>query len=273
MNLYPLETLPGTERRRLQARARRLEKRAQTLAGAGRMDEAIACQAELTDLRPNDPTAFFRLGLMYREVRRVEPALSALRRAADLSPEYRDPREALIATLLDSGRYQEIVSEGKKLVKLAPRSIFARDVLSLAYMQLGQTDKALRVVSELIWLDPSNPDHYLKRAMLLQQQGNVKNAVGEYTRVLEMAPEGSDAVSVAADALETIDDRQLQQILLLASDDHVFHWKAMHDPAEASLERGYHLTPDGVAKLHFLLQQQAALPSNASVAPRICLYN
>lgn len=273
MNVYPQSTESGTERRRLQARARRLEKRAQTLAGAGRMDEAIACQSELTDLRPNDPTAFLRLGLMYREMRRVEPALSALRRAADLSPEYRDPREALIATLLDSGRYQEIVNEGKLLVKLVPRSIFARDVLSLAYMQLGQTDKALRVVGELIWLDPANPDHYLKRAMLLQQQGNVKNAVGEYTRVLEMAPEGSDAVSVAVDALETMDDRQLQQILLLASEDQMFQWKVLHDPAEASLERGYHLTPDGVAKLQFLLQQQVGQPLGSSHTARIRLYN
>ncbi len=237
------------------------------------MDEAVACQTELTDLRPNDPMAFFRLGLMYREMRRVEPALSALRRAADLNPEYRDPREALIATLLDSGRYQEIVSEGKLLVKLAPRSIFARDVLSLAYMQLGQTDKALRVVGELIWLDPANPDHYLKRAMLLQQQGNVKNAVGEYTRVLEMAPQDSDALSVAADALETMDDHQLQQILLLASDDQLFQWKAMHDPAEAVLERGYHLTPDGIAKLRFLLDQQARETPTMSLSQRIRVYN
>lgn len=273
MNVFPQSDLPGVERRRLQARARRLEKRAQTLAGAGRMEEAIACQAELTDLRPDDPTAFFRLGLMYREARRVEPALHALRRAADLNPEYRDPREALIATLLDSGRYQEIVNEGKILMKLAPRSVFARDVLSLAYMQLGQTDKALRVVGELVWLDPANPDHYLKRAMLLQQQGNVKNAVGEYTRVLEMAPEGSDALSVAADALETMDDRQLQQILLLASEDGVFQWKVRHDPAEATLERGYHLTPDGIAKLQFLLHQQTQHSPDALPFPRSRMYN
>ncbi len=273
MNVYPLEALPTTERRRLQARARRLEKRAQTLAGAGRIDEAIACQAELTDLRPNDPAAFFRLGLMYREARRVEPALSALRRATDLNPDYRDTREALIATLLDNGRYQEIVVESKLLVKLAPRSVFARDVLSLAYMQLGQTDKALRVVGELIWLDPVNPDHYLKRAMLLQQQGNVKNAVGEYTRVLEMAPDGSDAMAVAAEALETMDDRQLQQILLLATDDKVFQWKAMHDPAEAILERGYHLTPDGITKLHFLLRQHSLLPLGGSMSHTVRLYN
>ncbi len=210
---------------------------------------------------------------MYKEMRRVEPALSALRRATDLSPEHRDPREALIATLLDSGRYQEIVNEGKLLVKLAPRSIFARDVLSLAYMQLGQTDKALRVVGELIWLDPLNPDHYLKRAMLLQQQGNVRNAVGEYTRVLEMAPEGSDAVSVAAEALETMDDRQLQQILLLASDDQLFQWKALHDPAEAVQERGYHLTPHGLEKLQYLLTQQTVHPSTAFSSAYIRLYN
>src|SRR5579875_3328943 len=130
------------ERRRLQARARRLTKRAESLADAGRVDEAIACQSEVAALRPDDPAAFFRLGLLLREAHRIDPAVHALRRALHLNPSMRDPREALIATLLDGGRFEEIITEAKALVKVAPRSMFARDVLSIAYMQLGQIEKA-----------------------------------------------------------------------------------------------------------------------------------
>ena len=110
------------ERRKLQARARRLAKRAETLADAGRVDEAIECQSEVAELRPDDSMAFFRLGLLYREAHRIDPAVHALRRALFLSPSERDPREALIETLLEGGRYPEVIAEGKALVRLAPRS-------------------------------------------------------------------------------------------------------------------------------------------------------
>jgi len=88
-----------------------------------------------------------------------------------------------------------------------------------------------------------------------------------------MAPEGSDAISVAAEALEGMDDRQLQQILLLASDDQLFQWKTMHDPAGAVMERGYHLTPDGIAKLEFLLRQRTMQPLRDFASHPIRLYN
>ena len=243
-----------SERRRMQAKAKRLAKRAESLADAGRVDEAIACQSEVAELRPDDPAAFFRLGLLLREAHRIDPAVRALRRALHLNPSMRDPREALIATLLDGGRFDEIVTEAKALVKVAPRSVFARDVLSIAYMQLGKVEKALRIVGELVWLDPLNPDHYLKRAMLFQQQDNTRAAVAEYARVLHMAPEESEAYECAEEAIEMMDEDQLRQIVLLASEDRLFHWKLCRETAEAAQERGFFLSPDGVARLRHIAQ-------------------
>ena len=181
-------------------------------------------------------------------------ALPVLRRALHLNPSMRDPREALIATLLDGGRFDEIVTEAKALVKVAPRSVFARDVLSIAYMQLGKVEKALRIVGELVWLDPLNPDHYLKRAMLFQQQDNTRAAVAEYARVLHMAPEESEAYECAEEAIEMMDEDQLRQIVLLASEDRLFHWKLCRETAEAAQERGFFLSPDGVARLRHIAQ-------------------
>lgn len=259
MNVTFSENSPSLEeRRRQQARARRLTRRAETLAGEGRVDEAIACQSEVTALRPDDSVAFLRLGLLYREAHRLEPAVSALRRALTLSPDQRDPREALIATLLDAGRFEEIVGEAKALIRVAPRSVFARDVLCLAYMQMEQFEKALRVIGELVWLDPVNPDHYLKRAMLFQQQDNMRAAVGEYVRVLEMTSDGSEPYACAEEALAVLDEEQIRHIVLLASEDRLFHWKLCRDTVEAAQERGFFLSPDGAARLRHIAQDHLA---------------
>lgn len=246
------------ERRRLQARARRLTKRAEVLADEGRVDEAIACQCEVTALRPDDSTAFVRLGLLYREARRLDPAVHALRRALTLDPDLLDPREALIATLLDAGRFEEIIGESKALMRVAPRSVFGRDVLSIAYMQLGQLEKALRTIGELIWLDSLNPDHYLKRAILFQQQNNMKSAIAEYARVLEMTLPESEAYQCAEEALEVMDETQIRQVVLLASEDRLFHWKLCRDTAEAAQERGFFLSPEGIARLRHIAEEHLA---------------
>jgi tetratricopeptide (TPR) repeat protein len=266
-----------SERRRLQAKARRLAKRVETLAGAGRVDEAIVCQSEVAALRPHDAGAFLRLGLLLRSVHQIEPAVNAFRQALTIDPAERDPREALIATLLDGGRFKEIIAESKALVRVAPRSVFARDILSIAYMQLGQVEKALRTVGELVWLDPLNPDHYLKRAMLFHQQRNTRAAVAEYARVMEMAAQDSDAYQCAAESLESLDEEQLRQIVMLANDDRLFHWKLCRETAEAAQERGFFLSDEGIARLHQMAQSHLEEIERESAASqtwdRVRFYN
>ena len=247
---------PSTERRRLQARARRLAQRAETLAEKGRFAEAIVCQSEVTSLRPEDSVAFFRLGLLCREARRTDQAVQALRQAADLSPADRDPREALAETLVEASRYDEAVLEARALIKVVPRSLFARDVLSVSYLQLGQLDKALQVTGEMLWLDPLNPNHHFRRGLLFQQQGNLRAAVGSYGRALDMAHPESDTYEDAEEAIEELDDSQTRHILLLASEDRLFLLKLRRDLADAVQERGFFLSDDGMARLNHVLPHE-----------------
>ena len=243
-------------RRKQGQRARRLTERARTLAGEGRIGEAIACQREVTDLRPADPTAFFRLGMLCREARKVELAVQALRRATELSPADRDPREALTETLAEAGRFEEAVLEARLLLKVVPRSLFARDVLSVSYLQLGRLDKALQVTGEMVRLDPLNPMHHFRRGLLFQQQGNLRASVYAYGRVLEMAHPETGTYNDAEEALDFLDDNQTRQILLLASEDRLFLLKLRRDAVEAVNERGFCLTEDGLDRLNQIIPHE-----------------
>ncbi|MGI4787472.1 MAG: tetratricopeptide repeat protein [Janthinobacterium lividum] len=258
MTILPIslsESSPA-ERRRLLARARRLTQRALSLAGAGKLAEAIVCQDEVTEIRPQDATAFFRLGMLCREARRTEQAVQALRRSAHLSPGDRDPREALTETLVEASRYDEAILEARALLKIVPRSLFARDALSVAYLQIGKIDKALQVTGEMVWLDPLNPGHHFRRGLLFQQQGNLTAAVGEYTRALDMAHPESETYQDAEEALEMLDDEQTRQILLLASEDWFFLLKLRRDLAEAVSERCFCLSEEGLARLNHMLPHE-----------------
>jgi len=255
------ESASSSDRRRMQARARRLARRALNLADAGRFDEAIACQTEVVVLRPNDGDAHLRLGLLYREVHCIDDALTAFRRATTLDPNQSDPREALIETLLEAGRYPETISEAKVLVRMSSRNVFARDVLSVAYLQLGDLERALHMTTEMVRLDPLNAGHHFKRALLYQQQGNLPGALGEYQRARDLALSGSELQDDALEALDAMDDFQLRQIFILASEDLAFRYALIHDVTAAASERGYALTHDGL-----LRARQFALEFAAEIA-------
>lgn len=247
----------GDDKRKQQARARRLARRAEVLAGEGRVDEAIVCQSALVDLRPDDAGAVLRLGLLYREARHLEAAVHAFRRASRLSPSFCDPREALIETLLDAALFDEAILEGRDLLRLSPRNVFARDVLSVAYLHIGKTDKALHMATEMVRLDPLNPNHHFKRALLLQQRGSVGDAFAEYARTRDLSMEGSDIYTDAVDAIEALDDYQLHQILLLATEDWHFNHHLRRNPTQAIDARGFVLSENAMERAHDLAQDDA----------------
>ncbi|BDI28046.1 hypothetical protein CCAX7_000970 [Capsulimonas corticalis] len=252
MNTTVFEDASAGESRRMQARARRLAKRAETLASEGRVDEAIACQSEVVNLQPENAIAMLKLGILFREARRIDAALTAFRKASFLNPHHRDSREALIDTLLETGRFPEVIAEAKALLSMLPRSIFARDVLSIAYLQVGQIEKALHVTAEMVRLDPYSPSHHYKRALLFQQQGNVPGAVREFSRARDLAETTTDLYEEAEEALEALDEFQMRQILLLASEDWHFQHQLRTNADDAIAERGYALSDEGLTRIRHL---------------------
>jgi tetratricopeptide (TPR) repeat protein len=244
------------EKRKRQARARRLARRAEVLASEGRVDEAIVCQSALVDMRPDDAGAVLRLGLLYREARHIDAAVHAFRHAANLSPGFCDPREALIETLLDASQFDEAIVEGKELLRVAPRNVFARDVLSIAYLHIGKTDKALHMATEMTRLDPMNPNHHFKRALLLQQCGEIGGAFAEYARTRDLATPDSDIYADALDAIDALDDYQLHQILLLATEDWDFNHQLCLNAELAVQSRGFTLSEDAMDRAQGLAQDE-----------------
>ncbi len=141
-----------------------------------------------------------------------------------------------------------------------PHHLPSYDALGAAYFQRGDVGAALRVLSTLIRLDPLNPVHHFKKALLCQHQGEIMLAVEAFVEVCRIEPEGPYA-DAARDCLYTLDMHQMQQIFVLAVDDLVFRTQVLRDPEKAVSERGYLLSPSGNQMLHgFLLDMLTECP-------------
>ncbi len=223
-------------------------RRANMLAKRGLYDEAIAEVKEAIAIWPTEPKCSVQLATLYRAQNKIGPAVEAMKKAVELNPNDSELQEQLLQTLIELGRYDEAVSLSRKLLAKSPRNLFVRDVLGIAYLQQGKIEDSLRVTNELINLVPADPAHHFKKAVLLQQKGEIAQAMSSFTRSLEMDPCG-DMADDAREAIAALDSYQLRQILTLAVEDVVFRTKLMIDPERASCERGFLLSSSGVATL------------------------
>lgn len=223
-------------------------KRADALAKRGLYDEAIAQVKEAIAIWPCEPKCRVQLAQLYRAQSRIGPAVEAMKKAVELNPRDSLTQELLLQILIELGRYDEAVSLSRRLLVSSPRNLFVRDVLGIAYLQQGKIEDSLRVTNELISLVPGDPAHHFKKAVLLQQKGEIAQAMSSFTRSLEMDPAG-DMADDAREAIAALDSYQLRQILTIAVEDIVFRTKLTIDPEAASTERGFRLSSSGVATL------------------------
>lgn len=189
-----------------------------------------------------------RLAEIFRIQRKQAPAIRLLQKAIRTDPTDFTVHEDLLRILLDSNRFEDAVDVCEQLLTIFPKHVIARDVLGIAYMQMGLIDKALRVTEDLIRLDPTSAHHHFKKAVLLQQKGEIAPAMASFLRVLDMDMD-SEVAFEARDAIDLLDRYQLKQILAIASDDSIFRAKLVLDPISASKERGFVLSTSGMSIL------------------------
>ena len=239
---------PVLRARNASSRVSRLLKQASSHSERGLHDDAIKLIKQAMEIRPNDPRCCVQLASAYRAQNKISLAVGAMKMAAELDPGNSLIQEQLLQALVELERYDEAITIGKKVLKRLPKSLYARDVLGIAYLHKGKIDKALAVTNELIRLAPADPLHYFKKAVLLQQKGEVAMAMETFTKALEMDPEGEMADD-AREAIAALDSYQLRQILTIAIEDTVFRAKLVLDPETASRERGFYLSSGGIMLL------------------------
>jgi tetratricopeptide (TPR) repeat protein len=230
------------------ARLSSIMKHADSLAELGQYDEAIEHMKEAMALCPKDPNCSIRLASFYQAQNQMGLAIEAMHRVIELDPRNSGIQQILLRTLIEMGRYEEAVDTSNRLLKRSPKNILARDILGIVYLQQGRLDKALKVTEELIHIAPTDSAHHFKKAVLLQQKGEIAAAMTAFLRALEMDPDGEMADDTM-DAIAALDGYQLRQILTVAVEDAVFKAKLALDPETALRERGFKLSPSGISTL------------------------
>ena len=149
----------------------------------GKTDEALSTYEKSLDLNPRNPMTYFNLGSVYQIKQNHEKACEYLKKAIEL-----DEDESFIAALAMSEtklkRYEDALAHYKQLVLMCPGKENYKYNLITCYEALGDTQTAIKMLENLVYINPKFTLPAQKLANLYIQTNQLTKAKEIYDNIL-----------------------------------------------------------------------------------------
>jgi tetratricopeptide (TPR) repeat protein len=162
-------------------------------ASAGRVEEAEQVYNQILSVRPNNPIALHRLGLLRYRRRDLDTAETLIRKALGVRPNFPNAWSNLGVVLNDRGRKQEAIDCYHHAIEYNPNHANAFSNLGNSLKDKGVMDAAVACYQRAIDIDPNVPDPYNNLAAALRQMGNLPQAETTCRKAIEINPSHSDS--------------------------------------------------------------------------------
>ena len=261
-------------------RVARLEQQANALASERKWQDAARLLSRVAQAAPADVSRWLQIADWQREARDFQASVQTLQQALEEQNKNAHQKSstrleknsheqstrdlerlwlALCETQAEAQNWAECVAACRSLLHLAPRHHLAREILATAHLHLEQLAETEAVLRELLLLSPRDPLHRLKLATLLQMQGKSGEALREFERVAESYPEAPFA-GEALEAIELLDNLQMQQLLMRAGEQPMFHQQMQSALDETLRDNGFQLTDEGRESLRHMMSDGRISP-------------
>jgi protein O-mannosyl-transferase len=142
-----------------------------------------ASQAEA--MNPADAETQSILGRIYWQQKKVNEGIEHLTRATELDPSMFEPWQDLATALIAQNRFQEAIIKLDDAIRLQPHSSPLHRLLGEAYAGLGNDQRAVSEQRLALEYKPDNTVARQDYADLLAKNGKIKEAMYQYTLVLQ----------------------------------------------------------------------------------------
>ena len=172
----------------------------------GEMAGAETFFNNLTQKEPGYMPAWLGLAEVKLDERKLDESTAALKTVLDRDPENLDGR--LLTARLDMARTNTAtaIDELERLVKTYRQTSRIHYQLALAYIEAGQTEKAINQLHETVDLEPNFPQAVFLLAQLDVQRGDVESALGLLKPLVEHQPNLVEAKLLLADVYRLQND-------------------------------------------------------------------
>ncbi len=176
----------------------RIALEAGTKARMGEPEVAIDLLQRALQLDPNDVSAHFQLGNLYKDQLKLDAAIAEFRRCTQLDPGFADGWGNLSGTLAQSGNITEadrILNAGLEAVPDSPGLHLMR---ARRLRAGGENGAAIADYRASIRYRPNEPEAYIELAIILIGQGRTPEAVQQFESALVYDPANPTALTALA---------------------------------------------------------------------------
>jgi len=214
----------------------------------GDIARAVTILEQILVQAPDDPDNVCRLAGMLREAGRIREAIKRV--DAYLAKDPRNPEVlGLMSDLLQQdGTAPELLPHARRLLARNPNDPTALDLLSWGHYQQGQLNEALEIMRRLVQLEPMQAYHHFKLGILHQAVGHLQPAMASFLRAVTLDTNG-EVEAMAMEAISTLDQVQIEQLLNRAKIDPGFRYHLQHNSEMTLHQAGYLLSPLGFMML------------------------
>ena len=159
------------------------------LQQTGRSGESLAPMQSAAKLSPQDAEAHSNLGNTLKEVGRLDEAEASYRQAIALKPDLADAHSNFGITLKKLGRYDEAEASYRQAIALQPGYAEAHNNLGVTLQELGRLDESEVSLRQAIALKPDYAEANYNLGMTLQELGKLDEAEASYRQAIALKPD------------------------------------------------------------------------------------
>jgi predicted Zn-dependent protease len=155
---------------------------------AGNSGKSISYFETYLKNHPKDAETLRFLFDLYKKEKKDDSAFDTAKALLALNPGDPGPYPFVFEYLNARNDFKQMAGVMEKGIQARPENVALRQYLVFALLKMGQEDEASIQLAQLAKLKPKDVNLLLQLARLQDSQGNVKEAMETYKRVLEISP-------------------------------------------------------------------------------------
>lgn len=159
------------------------------LSSKSQFEPAMAQYQAAAQYAPNESDVYTHWARALALTGRIGEAITTAQKAARLDPTSANAQAELTRALAWAGQTNPAINAGEKAISLDPQNATAHAFLAEAYLRAGRNAEAQQTVDKALELDDANPETHRAAGWIAILSGRKDDGVGEWKRVIELAPE------------------------------------------------------------------------------------
>jgi type IV pilus assembly protein PilF len=150
---------------------------------------------EAEKLNPKDPAVQYGLGWSYNAKGLFPEGLARYRKALELDPKYTEAHNAMGATYLEMGQWDDAIHEFEITLQdlLYPTPYYVLNNLGWAYYKKGDRSKAIEQFKKAVAMKPDFAMSFYNLGLVYKDNNQPAEAIAAFRSAVEQVPDFQDA--------------------------------------------------------------------------------